>query len=268
MSETLVRVEHLHAGHSGLAVVRDLNLHLDEGEIVALLGPNGAGKTTTLLTIAGLLPVIEGTADVFGRNQFGRSHRLAREGMAFVPDDRGLFFGLTTAENLRLATQRNGMKIDEVLSHFPSLALRMKVRAGALSGGEQQMLGLARAILKRPRIILIDELSMGLAPIVVQDLMKILVQCVRELKAAVLIVEQHVDAALEVSDRSYVLAHGELQLSGASADLANDRELLRSSYMGEAAIANDPGTVDGRLLSDSTAVPYASTVGQLDHTDR
>lgn len=236
-AERLIDVEDLVAGYTGVPVVRGLNLHLQSGEIVALLGPNGAGKTTTLLTLAGVLPALGGTARVLGAPvRSGRPHLLARRGLALVPEGRGLFYQLTVAENLRLG-QRKGssVTIDTVVEYFPALGPLMKRRCGLLSGGEQQMLGMAKALVSQPRVLLLDEMSLGLAPVIVERLLPVIRRIATEQGIGVLIVEQHVRMTLDVADRGYVLHHGELVLSGRADDLRKRRDVLEASYFGEQA---------------------------------
>ena len=236
-SGNLLEVSNLASGYGGVAVIRDVNLHVAPGEVVALLGPNGAGKTTTLLTTSGLLKPLEGSIDVLGSpTNFGAPHRTARRGLAHVPEDRSLFFGLTVQENLRLglrgkrSDQQAGY--DAALELLPALRPLMNRRAGLLSGGEQQMLAMARALVSNPKMLLVDEMSLGLAPIIVERLLPIVRDIADETGAGVLIVEQHVHLALEVADRGYVMSHGEIVLEGTASDLMERQDLLEASYLG------------------------------------
>ncbi len=235
MTDDLLVIEHLFAGYSGVPVVRDLDLTVGAGEVVALLGPNGSGKTTTLLTISALLPIIEGEVQVFGASIRKQSpNQLARAGLAHVTEDRSLFYDLTVKENLRLGCHGNRKEMDWVLELFPALPPLLNRKAGLLSGGEQQMLALARAAGSRPRLLLLDEMSLGLAPVIVERLLPIVRDVAVATGSGVLLVEQHVELALEVADRAYVVAHGDLVLADSAATLLKDKSILEASYMGDA----------------------------------
>ncbi|MCE2764093.1 MAG: ABC transporter ATP-binding protein [Ilumatobacteraceae bacterium] len=230
----LLQIENLNTGYNGVSVVRGLNLTVNPGEVVALLGPNGAGKTTTLLTSSGLVPIISGDIKVFGKSVQGRRpHMIAREGLAHVPEGRALFYQLTVAENLKLGAAKGAADVKKALGYFPALEPIMDRRAGLLSGGEQQMLAMARALTVSPKLLMVDEMSLGLAPIIVERLLPILRQIADGTGAGVLLVEQHVHMALQVADRAYVLSHGELAMEGDAATLRNDRSLIEASYLGK-----------------------------------
>jgi len=223
----------LDAGYGHLQVVRQLSLHVDEGEIVALLGPNGAGKTTTLLTVSGLLAPLAGEIDVLGAPVGSRSPQaLARAGCAHVPEGRALFGGLTARQNVALAAGRDRPAATQALAYFPDLEPHLGRRAGLLSGGQQQMLALARALASRPKLLLVDEMSLGLAPIIVENLLPILRRIADDTGCGVVLVEQHVHLALEVADRACVLAHGDVVAAGTAAELRQQPELVASGYLG------------------------------------
>ncbi len=233
---TALQVEGLAAGYFGSPVIRDISISVAPGEVVALLGPNGAGKTTTLETIAGLNTPMAGTVKLYGESIGARStHLLARSGLALVPEGRSLFFGLTVREHLRLARSKDGVAEGELLELLPELQKCLDRRAGLLSGGEQQMLAVGRALVSRPRLLLVDEMSLGLAPVIVERLLPILRRVAGSLGAAVLFVEQHVALALEVADRAYVLTHGRIVLDGPAERLRSDPGLIAASYLGETA---------------------------------
>lgn len=234
---TVLRLTGLDAGYGGVAVVRGLDLEVAAGEVVALLGPNGAGKSTTLRTISGLLPPIGGRIEVLGRPLDGEAaHRIPHRGVAHVAEDRSLFPGLTVKENLRLATglrrRRRAAAYERAIAVFPALGPLLDRRAGLLSGGEQQMLAVARAIVTEPKLLLVDEMSLGLAPLVVQEMLPVVRRVADELDTAVLVVEQHIHLALELADRAVVLANGHAVLRGDAAELRADPGRIEASYLG------------------------------------
>ena len=209
--------------------------------MVALLGANGAGKTTTLRAVSGIVKPIRGRVMLDGDDLARQSPSdRARLGIAHVPEGRGVFFGLTVAEHLRLG--HRGEQLDAALAYrnFPKLEELQHRRAGLLSGGEQQMLAVGRALARHPRLLLLDELSLGLAPVIVENLLPIVRDVARQSGCAVLLVEQHVQLALEIADRGYVLSHGEIVVHNRAEELRHDRQLLVASYLGEQVEAGTP----------------------------
>jgi branched-chain amino acid transport system ATP-binding protein len=223
----------LSAGYHKLTVARDIDLRVPRNQILAVLGPNGAGKTTLLLTLAGFLKPMDGSIRVGGETmRLGSPRRMNAAGVVLVPDSRALFTELTTVENLSLAAHRGGTSVADVLDLFPALGRRAKLRAGMLSGGEQQMLAVARALVQNPKVLLVDEMSMGLAPVVVESLMPVIRKVADETGAAIVMVEQHVHLALEIADAAMVLVHGRVSLAGEASALRADTAALEASYLG------------------------------------
>jgi branched-chain amino acid transport system ATP-binding protein len=258
-SGQILDVTRMSAGYNGLAVVREISLTIAPGEIIALLGSNGAGKTTTLAAIAGLIKPMSGEISLRGASTAGRSaHRLARDGVALVPEDRALFHDLTTRENLRVASGRGRANESEeqVLEFLPELKKCLGRKAGMLSGGEQQMLAVGRALVGQPKLLIVDEMSLGLAPVVVERLLPVLQDIAAKLNTAVLVVEQHIALAMEVASRAYVLAHGRVVLEGATADLRSSQSLIAASYFGDLdAVEALTGTAEAQphLIQHETA---------------
>jgi branched-chain amino acid transport system ATP-binding protein len=216
--------------------VKAVSLEVPAGSLVALLGANGAGKTSTLLALAGHLAPSAGVAHLLGERIKPNPRALVRRGLSLVPEDRCLFYSLTASENLRLARRPGGMTLADVLDLFPKLTVKMPLLAGTMSGGEQQMLALARALVQGPKVILIDELSLGLAPLVVDDLLSCLRTLVTQSGVSVLLVEQHVPKALEVADFAYVMSRGRIIMAAGAAELSARPDLIEACYMGEAAM--------------------------------
>jgi branched-chain amino acid transport system ATP-binding protein len=226
----LLECRGLAAGYGTVAVVRDLDLHVDPGEVVALIGPNGAGKTTTLLTIAGELPAIEGDVVFRGAPTTAPLFRRARRGMGFVTEERSVFMALSAEENLRIA----GVSRRDAVAVFPELEPLMGRTAGLLSGGEQQMLTLARAVARSPQLLLVDELSLGLAPLVVKRLLETVRRVANENATGILMVEQHVRQALDIADRVYVMQRGRVMISGTAEEVRGRLDEVESTYLSDA----------------------------------
>ena len=232
----------LSVGYGKLSVAREINLRIEAGRVTCILGPNGAGKTTLLLTLAGFLPPLAGSIAVAGdRVSGGSARRMNRLGVVLVPDNRALFTQLNPIENLRLAARAGGPSVDEAMDLFPALSRRAKVRAGMLSGGEQQMLAVARSLVQGPKVLLIDEMSMGLAPVIVEQLVPIVRAVADGTGAAVVLVEQHVRLALGVADRAIVLVHGDIVLDDSAETLRADPAMLESAYFGDSGSADGGG---------------------------
>jgi branched-chain amino acid transport system ATP-binding protein len=226
-SAPLLECRGLAAGYGSVAVVREVDLRVEPGEVVALVGPNGAGKTTTLLTLAGELPVIAG--DVLFRGAVTRAplFRRARGGMGFVTEERSVFKALTTEENLRVA----GVRRADAVAIFPELEPLMGRTAGLLSGGEQQMLTLARAVARGPDLLLVDELSLGLAPVVVKRLLHTVRRVATERSTGILLVEQHVRQAFDIADRVYVMQRGRIVMTGSGEEVRGRIDEIEATYL-------------------------------------
>ncbi|WP_054936858.1 ABC transporter ATP-binding protein [Moorella stamsii] len=233
----LLKVENLNVYYGAIHALKGISLEVNEGEIVTLIGANGAGKSTTLKTISGLLRPQSGTITYQGQNINGLpAQAIVKMGISQVPEGRRIFPNLTVRENLELGAylrrDREGINksMQEVFRRFPRLKERQKQMAGTLSGGEQQMLAIGRALMSRPKLMLLDEPSMGLAPILVQEIFNIIRE-INEQGTTILLVEQNANMALSVAHRGYVLETGRITLAGRAADLANS-EAVKKAYLG------------------------------------
>jgi branched-chain amino acid transport system ATP-binding protein len=232
MSDPLLQVSGLGAGYGRVQVLWDVDLEVGEREIVALVGPNGAGKTGLLRALSGMVETRGGTATFRGRSLVGKSmERIVDLGISHVPEGRRLFAGLTVRDNLRLGGWRtNNADFDRVVELFPRLGERLNQVTGSMSGGEQQMCAIARGLMSQPELMMIDELSLGLAPVVVDEILARLPD-IASAGTSVLLVEQDVDAALSVAERAYVLETGHVVLSGKAGELLADQR-VQESYLG------------------------------------
>lgn len=237
---TLLSIKNLHIGYGGIQAVKGIDIHVEQGELVTLIGANGAGKTTTLKAITGLLKPTAGTIEYDGKNIVGEpTYKIASQGLVLVPEGRGVFPGLTITENLQMGAysrpRNERASIAEDIEHkfslFPRLKERAKQTAGTLSGGEQQMLAISRALMARPKLLLLDEPSMGLAPIMVQKIFEVVREVSRR-GVTILLIEQNAKLALQVSQRGYVMDGGIVTLSGDSKSLLVDPK-VREAYLGE-----------------------------------
>ncbi len=232
----MLKVQGISASYGKINVLRNISLEVEEGSIVTILGANGAGKSTTMKTICGLLKPREGNVEFLGENITGRRpDQLVRTGIALVPEGRQILSGMTVLENLEMGAYHrkdNEIKddIEKVMERFPILKEREKQLGGTLSGGQQQMLAIARAILSRPKLLLLDEPSMGLAPLVVADIFKIIKE-IKETGTTVLLVEQNARQALRISDYGYVLETGKIIAEGKTKDLLTDPRIMEA-YLG------------------------------------
>jgi branched-chain amino acid transport system ATP-binding protein len=231
--QTVLEGRKLTVGYTLNPVLRDIDISVGAGEVVALLGVNGAGKTTTVRALAGELKPISGEVWFKGELTTAPLHRRAKEGLRLITEERSVFMGLSVADNLRLG----GQERDNCLELFPELEALLARKAGLLSGGEQQMLTLARSLAANPVVLLADELSLGLAPLVVERLLAT-VRAAADKGTAVLLVEQHVRNALEVADRAYVLNHGEVALEGTTADLLARIDEIEETYLATSSLAS------------------------------
>jgi branched-chain amino acid transport system ATP-binding protein len=234
----MLKLDNVHVKYGAIAALRGISIHIDEGEMVGLIGVNGAGKSTTLMTIAGVVQPSEGSIILEGESIVGRQPEdIVRKGIALVPEERRIFPGLTVAENLKLGaairSDRSEVErdLEQMCSRFPVLADRLSQAAGTLSGGEQQQLAIARGLMSRPLLLMLDEPSLGLAPRLVDEIFDLVVQ-LHETGVTILLVEQNVERALMIADRAYLLNTGLVEFDGAAQEL-RERVDFASAYFGE-----------------------------------
>ncbi|RYF78830.1 MAG: ABC transporter ATP-binding protein [Comamonadaceae bacterium] len=238
MAQTLLKVSGLKVAYGGIQAVKGVDFEVQEGELVSLIGSNGAGKTTTMKAITGTLPALEGHIEFLGRSIKGRgAWDLVKEGLVMVPEGRGVFTRMTITENLQIGAYIRTDKaeiakdIDKVFSIFPRLKERATQLAGTMSGGEQQMLAMGRALMARPKVLLMDEPTMGLSPIMCDKIFEV-VQNVYDQGVTVLLVEQNASRALQLANRGYVMESGLITMSGEAKAMLNDPK-VRAAYLGE-----------------------------------
>jgi branched-chain amino acid transport system ATP-binding protein len=230
MSDPALAAESLHTFYGKSHILHGVSLEVQEGEIVTLLGRNGAGKTTTLRSLVGLTPAREGAVRILGHATTDwPPYRIAALGVGYVPEGRRIFANLTVEENLKVPLERGGpWTIPRVYELFPRLAQRKTNKGRQLSGGEQEMLAIARALLLNPRLLILDEPSQGLAPLIVQEVFRVVVSAARDHGISVLLVEQNVRGAVAIADRAYVLDDGKVVYEGPAAEFAKDEERVRA----------------------------------------
>ncbi|MES2191863.1 MAG: ABC transporter ATP-binding protein [Pseudomonadota bacterium] len=238
MANTLLKITGLKVAYGGIQAVKGVDLHVNEGELVTLIGSNGAGKTTTMKAITGTLPMVDGDIEYLGKSIRGKgAWDLVKDGLAMVPEGRGVFTRMTITENLQMGAYIRSDKaciaedIEKMFTIFPRLKERKDQLAGTMSGGEQQMLAMGRALMSRPKVLMLDEPSMGLSPIMVDKIFEV-VRDVYARGVTVLLVEQNASRALGIADRGYVMESGIVTMNGEAKQLLNDPR-VRAAYLGE-----------------------------------
>ena len=234
--EAILKVDNINVYYGAIHAIKGISFHVDEGEVVTLIGANGAGKSTTLNTISGLLRSKTGSVEFMGKSlNKTPAHKIVSQGLALVPEGRRVFLQMTVQENLEMGafTQKNSgvaADLEMVYEQFPRLKERFRQTAGTLSGGEQQMLAMGRALMSHPKLLMLDEPSMGLAPILVEQIFEI-IQNLHKAGTTILLVEQNAQAALSVADRGYVLETGKIVTTGTGRDLLSSPE-IKKAYLG------------------------------------